>query len=438
MKANINIVKNGLLILIFAVLFFPLIQSQLKLIKIWPLHGDIVISENPVLSFDSWLQSTYQEKKEIYENSNFGFREVFVKLHNQIKFSLFRLPTAFGVIIGKENYFYEENYIKAYTGADFLGEDSLSRIVNKIKFISDTLSKLNKQLLIILAAGKASYYPEYIPDSYLPIKGKTNYMVLSGLLKESGINHIDFNGYFTHEKLKSKYPLYPQYGIHWSAYGTAIVADSIIKKIEFLRGIDMPNLIYNEIELKPPFDIDYDIASGMNLLFKLKSFDMAYPKIKTEEAENKIKPTVLVISDSFYWGMYGFGIGNSFSNDHFWYYNKQVYPETFKKEIFVENLNFENEIRKQDVIIVMATEATLSKIGWGFFEMAEKHFKGIKINNCDGVELVNQLEVFKNAIRGDLKWMKQIEGKANSRGISIDSMLTTDALWLMNQKSINN
>jgi hypothetical protein len=86
----------------------------------------------------------------------------------------------------------------------------------------------------------------------------------------------------------------------------------------------------------------------------------------------------------------------------------------------------------------MATEATLSKIGWGFFEMAEKHFKGVKINNCDGVELVNQLEVFKNAIRGDLKWMKQIEGKANSRGISIDSMLTTDALWLMNQKSINN
>ena len=49
---------------------------------------------------------------------------------------MFRLPTAFGVIIGKENYFYEENYIKAYTGVDFLGEDSLSRMVNRIKFIS--------------------------------------------------------------------------------------------------------------------------------------------------------------------------------------------------------------------------------------------------------------------------------------------------------------
>ncbi len=34
-----------------------------------------------------------------------------------------------------------------------------------------------------------------------------------------GINHIDFNSYFVQNKGKSKYPLYPQYGIHWSYCG---------------------------------------------------------------------------------------------------------------------------------------------------------------------------------------------------------------------------
>ncbi|MDO8999332.1 MAG: hypothetical protein Q7W45_06170 [Bacteroidota bacterium] len=427
MRSFSRIYKQCLLAIIFAILFIPFIQNKFKIFEILPLHGDISIAEDAYLNNTGWFSGVYQEKQETHLNSAFGFRELVVRLHNQLKFSVFNLPTAKGVVIGKENYFYEENYIKAYTGVDFIGEDSIDKIVSRINFISDTLSKLNKQLIIVFAAGKASYYPEYIPNNYLPVKGKTNYKILSTGIKNTSVNYIDFNEWFVAQKAISKYPLYPQYGIHWSNYGAVLAADSIIKKIEFLRKIDMPNLIYNEVELKPSFGIDYDIADGMNLLVKLRSIDMAYPKIKTEPAENKIKPSVLVVSDSFYWGMYDFGIANSFGNNHFWYYNKQVYPETFKNELFVEDLDIKTEIIKHEVFIVMATEANLSNIGWGFFEKMERNFKGV-INLKNTTNHINDL---KKKILEDKKWMEDINKKAIKKNISVDSMLTLDAMWII-------
>ena len=429
------IFKYSLLVAIFVFLFSHLLFKEFNFIELPPLKGYNVSSKMPEINIKECFDGNFQQKEDDYINDAFGFRSLYVRLHNQIKFSVFKSPTANGVIIGKENYFYEENYIKAYTGVDFLGEDSINKIVNRINFISDTLTKLNKQLIIVFAAGKASFYPEFIPDNYLPVKGNTNYKALLNRIKNTRVNYIDFNQWFIQQKASSKYPLYPKYGIHWSNYGTFLAADSLIKKIEFLRKIDMPNLIYNDIELKQPFDIDYDIADGMNLLFRLKSFDMAYPKIKTGPSENKIKPSVLVISDSFYWGMYGFGIANSFTDDHFWYYNKQVYPETFKSELFVEDLNINDEIEKHDVIIVMATEATLPKIGWGFFENIENVFKGVWVPKVEKVKDITELEETRRSIRGDIKWMKQIEGKAKERKISVDSMLTLDAIWTLEHQN---
>ncbi|MCZ8286540.1 MAG: hypothetical protein O9353_13905, partial [Bacteroidia bacterium] len=152
-------------------MFLPMIQEKLHLKKEYPLKGDIKLPENIEFDKEDWFSGYYQEEKEKYINSAFGFRNQFVKLNNQIAYSMFRKAKANGVIIGKETYLYEQSYINAYTGTDFLGKDSIDHTIGRLKFISDTLNKLGKQLLVVFAAGKASFYPEYIPDKYLPVRG---------------------------------------------------------------------------------------------------------------------------------------------------------------------------------------------------------------------------------------------------------------------------
>lgn len=423
--------KKLLLAGIFAVMLIPMIQENLYLKKEYPLKGDIKLPDDIQFDKEDWFSGYYQEEKEKYINSVFGFRNQFVKLNNQLAYSIFGKAKANGVIIGKETYLYEKSYIDAYTGADFLGKDSIDHTIGRLKFISDTLGKLGKQLIVVFAAGKASFYPEYIPDKYLPVRGPTNYQYLSDEAKKARLNVIDFNKWFVDNKYRSKYPLYPQHGVHWSTYGTALAADSLIRKIEELRHIDAPELAFKEVVMEPPHDVDYDIADGMNLLFRFKSFDVAYPQMLPVKTEGKTRPKVLVISDSFYWGMYGLGIANCFENDHFWYYNRQVYPESSSQELLVENVDLGEALARHDVFVIMATEATLRKIGWGFIENAEQYFKGIvpEKKAPEDIAYQNKVKDFVNYIRNNEQWYSDAKKRARERGVSIDSMLILEARW---------
>ena len=97
---------------------------------------------------------------------------------------------------------------------------------------------------------------------------------------------------------------------------------------------------------------------------------MAYPELQFESDKGKQRPAVLVISDSFYWGLFNFGISRSFNPGHFWFYNHEVYPKQLGVERTVKQLKLLEEIARHDVVVIMATEATLPKLGWGFIESA--------------------------------------------------------------------
>lgn len=422
-------VKYGLLSAIFIVLFSPFLM-ELTLDRVFnPLKGDVKSPENVEFDLDNWIEGSYQQKKEEHLNEVFGFRSVFVRTNNQIVYSLFNKAKANGVIVGKENYLYELDYINAYAGNDYIGDDSVSYSIGRLKFISDTLNKIGKQLVVVFAAGKASFYPEYIPDNYLPFKEKTNYKMLSSAAVKAGLNVIDFNKWFIENKQKSKHPLFPMYGIHWSSYAVNLVADSLVKKIGYLRGMVLPTIKITDIKMAQPFDSDYDIGDGMNLLFVNKSFVMAYPKITFENTDKVNKPKVLVISDSFYWGMYNMGISNCFANDHFWYYNRQVYPQKDGIEKFTDQENIKNTIENHDVIVIMATEATLKNMSWGFAERLENYFKGNDVSTVGSAQYYKKVKDFVEYIKNDKKWLEDTRVRAEKKGISVDSALVLEAIW---------
>jgi hypothetical protein len=433
MKNNSVKFKNILFLLILFLLFVPILQSKFKIYKVSPLNGAIILAPDSSFSFNGWFSGRYQIAKENFLNDSFGFRNIFIRINNQIAFNLFKKAKANGVIIGKENYLYEENYIKAFYGTDFIGVDSIKHRMNRLRFLQDTLSKLNKNLILIFAAGKGSYYPEYFPDNFKKEKGKTNYEYHVKYAKYFGLNYIDFNKYFLENKFKSKYPMYPKYGIHWSYYGMCLAADSIVKYIENKRNIIMPHLYWNKIDIEDAKEYDYDIGGGMNLLFHLKSEKMAYPEIQMEADNSKTKPSVLVIADSYYWGMFNFGISKLFSTSHFWFYNQQIFPESFDKPIETSQINLKDEILKHDVIIIMGTEATLPKFGWGFIENAYNEFHGISSKLKHDEAFMKKVYTLINYIKTDANWYNLIKGKAAKQNITIDSALKIDAIWQIEQ-----
>ncbi|MFA6128688.1 MAG: hypothetical protein WC699_15420 [Bacteroidales bacterium] len=361
--------RERLFLVLMVLLTLPLIQTATHLVKETKLKGAIVVPENPKLSTGGWFSGSWQPKKEKWLNDTFGFRGLFVRINNQITLSLFREVHAFGVVFGQRNYLYAEKYIKASYGADFIGVDSIAHRINRLKFIRDELlNRYNKNLMIVITAGKGSFYPEYFPVSNPYTKGPTNYENHVRLARETGLQIIDFDRWFVENKTRSPYPLYPKYGMHWSVYGATLVADSLISYIERIRGIDIPSISWDRIRIKRAYQDDYDLGAGLNLLFKLRREKMAYPVLKFEPESGKTKPSVLVIADSFYWNLFKLGFTKGFSTSDFWYYNKDIYHTVMGPPVSTAQVDLWDQIMKHDVIILMATESNLPEFGWGFIE----------------------------------------------------------------------
>lgn len=376
-QSNIsNIVKKALFAVMLALLCLPMIQHKIRFMDLKPLNGAYESAKAPVFSWQDWMEGKYQTEQQIFLNDSIGFREVFIRINNQMQFSFFNQAKANGVIIGKDNYLYEENYILAHLGRDFIGQDQIIAKTKKLQRICDTLKMKGIALIVILAPGKASFYPEYIPDRFeLNKHALTNYDVYQNEITKAGLRLLDFHKWFRDMKNSSPYPLFPKTGIHWSKYGELIAADSIINYINSIHQ-DRPlaKLLIGEVETsKIMRDTDDDIEKGMNLFFNIKDLPMGYPQYEFQQSASNRKTKkvkVLTVADSYYWGIFNFGLSRDVFNDgQFWFYNEQIYPESYESPLNVNDIDIVSEIEKNDVILLLCTDANLYKFAFGFIDL---------------------------------------------------------------------
>jgi len=445
-----------------------------------PLEGDFILTEKPEFSKPAWGTGTFQTKYNNWLEENIGFRPHFVRLNNQIDYSLYRHVHAEGVIVGKKDILYEYDYIRAYLGGDFIGEQTIDKKMRRLKFMQEFLKKdKNIHLLFILEPSKARFEPEYIPDSFYPDQRTlSNYECMLKLIEKYNIDHLDLNLYFLQMKDTASYPLYPQYGVHWSVYGMSQILDALVNFIEYQTNLKLPDIYIDSLEItKELRQTDYDAGKPLNLLWTLPHDDMAYPAFRFEENTDKDKPNVLAVADSYYWNIFNSKLPHYlFNNEAFWYFNALVYPDYYYEPLKVENLDLKTEVEKQDIILIMVTERFQFKYDWKFVdniyelytpnfepdyhykfendvrmnlgkfdELAQQAIKSelsleeIIYNEADYMFATENLpkyvehvgpEYYKKTILSDTIWMKEIERKAKTNEISTEEMLEIDANYM--------
>lgn len=418
-----NKLKGALLafILIFIGCFY--FEQQFGLIKLKPLDGVKELARKPRLILANVSTGAYQDSLNNYLNENVGFRPGLIRQLNKLQFDLFNVTKAPGVVIGKNGILFIESYINNYIGINFVGKTKADELIRKTKQLQDSLEKNGVDLCVVFAPGKATYYSEYIPDYYLARKkDTTNYSYYSTNFIKNRINFIDFNKYYKDKKESFTYPIYPEYGTHWTSYGAALAVDSIIKYIEQKKKIDLPDFAYSDVSLRDSLnERDYDIGILLNLPKTLAHKPMPYPKYSYNE-ENKVKPDVLVVGDSYWWCMVGDDIPQHlFKEDAYWFYNKDIYIHNVKIGD-VSAVSFAKELAKRDVIILMATEATYDLFPYGFISKAYEIY-------CLSTEEKQKLIIAK--INSTPDWKKDIVKKAAENHISVDEQMKKDVDYVI-------
>lgn len=416
-------------LVIIAILCFPLIQSLSNIVTTKPLHGAIAKAKSAEFNWETWLSESYQENITPYLKENIGFYSDFIRINNQLNYWLTNEANAKGVVIGKSGYLYETNYIKAYLGTDFIGEEAIKNKVEAMAAFRQKLKEKGKELLVILAPGKASYFPEFIPRENVSLvyPEKTNYIAYKKALNQQQVPTIDANEWFRNMKDTSQYPLFPKCGIHWSKYGEYLIADSLSNYLNTLFPDYFPTLKLQDITWsKTNLDTDFDLGNGMNLLLPISAFPMAYPTFQYSET-NTPKKKAIIVADSYYWGLHNAGVtSNFFENGEFWYYNKEIHFTTGKtKQPIDETFDINGAIANTDLVILLATDANLYKFPYGFLEQYQQ-----------GINELLKKEIAKNIkrIKASSEWLENITKKAKERGITLEEAIYNDAKYLANQR----
>jgi hypothetical protein len=410
-------------------LLLPILQSNFEIFEIEPLEG-ITIAEKPKFKKENYWDLSWQEKYTTYLNDNFGLRAWLIRFYNQGQFELFNATKAPGVVIGKQGELFIESYIDDYIGRNFIGHSKITAQVQKIKTLQDSLNARGKDLIVVFAPGKASYYPELIPDRYInKKKDSSNYASYAKTFVQSGVNFIDLNKWFFENKNKFKHKVYPKYGTHWNHYGMCLGLDTILKYIEKKRNINIPDLDYSIVNYNTALKgNDFDIGVLTNLLMPIEKDANPYPVYKFKTNTNNVKPDVLVVGDSYWWCPVGDNLPSRFfKEDEYWFYNKTQLINNEKRQE-VKDINLSAALAKRDVVLLIATEATFYMFPYGFTDNAYKLY-------CqDNSKRLNEII---NDIKKNSTWLASVAKKAEENSVSLDVQLKLDAEYILSSEIIS-
>ncbi len=358
-------------LLFFALLaIFPILQDLFHPFKLVGLDGAFTTQEKPVFTLENFRNGKYQETADIYLKDNAPFRADLVRLRNQIDYFAFGNINTI-LTLGKENYIFDPNYILAREGKDYLPDSILDIHAKELVAGLQVLNQLKVPVLFCFAPNKANFYSEYLPVSS-PANPKNNQSFFDSLLRKNQVQVLDAGHWLGTLKNKSPYPLLPKYGAHWSIYGASLVGDSLLKSLSKMKGKSYPRLNQIGIETgtKARFTDD-DYLASLNLIWKWKSPEMAYPRLSYSQGE---RPNILVVSDSYFWSFYDLElVQNCFApSSLMWYYNRSVYDMNRIKVSDRDTIITPEDIKHRDAILIVATGPSLKDFAYGFFHQLSK------------------------------------------------------------------
>ena len=416
--------KSMLLLLMMATLTVPVIQSGMHIFKDQNLTGYYVKNEPPSLKFFTWrrwFSGGFQDTISMRVKDNIGMRNTLIRVNNQFDYSLFGLIHAEGYLNGKQGSLFQEDYIHEYTGKYFIGASVIDKKLSRLRNVMDSLASYHVPLILIFESGKASIYPQYIPDRFHPGKRTlSNYDYFIAQSTKIGLPFLDINKYFMGIKDTCRYPLFPRYGTHWSMYGVQLVADTLSKYIARVSGRTMPVFkVHHMHHSSLSLGTDYEIGEILNLLCPLEPTPGIFPMVSFY----KIPPgsiSALIVADSYYITLVQSYGKKMFGKQEFWYYNNKMYPnQNNNPPEYVDKSNLREKLIHRDMILLMSSEMNLH---CGFWNFADEAFMAFHPELQDpkvyGIE---------NVIRNESSWLRVMVNQARREGKPLQEIITGNA-----------
>lgn len=353
----------------------PALQSIFGFATTSKLDGYYEERKDPNFTMGSWVSSEYQQQKEAYLNHNFGFREDFVRIHNEWRYTLYKQFASPKIYEGKDRYLFEVTNINYTSEISKKTKAEFRSNVTKLKQVANYLdSAFSCKVLLVACPGKEYYLKEYLPTDIAYLGEVPEYMPLLAKLADSiGINYLDFNTYFVNNKEALSFPLYSKTGIHWTKSGSYYAMDSVVKFMETISGKDLANLNYKAPTYKKGYvwTPDMDIYNSLNLIRPWDELKLPYTEL--EEPVGGYKPKVIIIADSYFRAPAWAGIPKKYfsQSSEFCYYYQEFFDVDNKN---IDKGNLRDKLKNTDFVLILCSVENLKWFTFDFLGEAYKEF----------------------------------------------------------------
>ena len=147
----------------------------------------------------------------------------------------------------------------------------------------------------------------------------------------------------------------------------------------------------------------------------------------------------MCIADSYFSGIINTDIpSNVFTDYHYWLYNDGVYPETFLKTKHHDKKQLKKDLEKQDIVCLLATDASLTSFPFGFIDEAYETYAAKDSNYyaLKNKEFHRSVVTTIKRINDNYTWKKQLINNAKKKKISAIDEFIINAIWIYEQEQM--
>ena len=435
--------------LLLVLLFLSPIQQQFKIFKFKPLAGAMVAAERPKFSLKSFMKGAYQTQLDKYLSENIGFREFFIRNYNQLTWSLFHKSNNETIFVGKDDWLFNDYVMNHYMGKALYGyaqdEGEMTRKMladaRRLQNMQTVLENYGVNLFVCIAPSKDMVCEENLPmikenERETTIRAIDFYPPLFDSL---GIHYLNFSDYFIQIRDTVSYPLYYKSSSHWTNLAATYMADTLIRYMELLSGLNLHNVSFSEPYLSWTREPDKDLEVVLNLNRPIETNEYPYVNVIVDDDSTAIKPRWLVVGDSYYRGFqYNLPLDKLFASHHYWRYNTTIFDDPLHDN--TSEVDLLRELLTSDIVTVLYTPCNL-------FDLNRQFLTNSIACLCDANGMPNprvakvlseindpERERYRQEMLRNQEWLESIKEKAKRSNISLEEAMERDIDWLLSQK----
>jgi len=175
------------------------------------------LAQMPKLISDSGFNADFTGQFNDYFNDHFGFRNSMIGAWSALNYYLLGTSASSKALAGKDGWLYLSATVDDYRSKQTVTDGQIDAIAEILLEIQQRVRKQGGAFVFVIAPNKNSVYPEYMPESIVPLNGGNNYDRLVSALDALGVSHTDLKSSLAGQKGGEL--LYHKWDTHWNGYG---------------------------------------------------------------------------------------------------------------------------------------------------------------------------------------------------------------------------